>query len=132
MECDGRKERGCKTREKILASALQILGESGHEGLTSQALIEKAGISKGNLYHHFKTLDEVPVAAFEAILEELQSLVDVNFDMVEWNEKHLANTDNVDTAIIRELQTSLWLQDGTSKAFIAGDAIVAQLKQLNP
>ena len=68
----------------------------------------------------------------ELSIQAYQSLVDVNFDMIEWNETYSANTDNVDTAIIRELQTSLWLQDGTSKAFIAGDAIVAQLKQLNP
>ena len=60
--------------------------------------------------------------------------------MVEWNETKLTAKDekgnpivtNIDESIIRELQTSLWLQDGTSKAFIAGDAIVAQLKQLNP
>ena len=68
-----------------------------------------------------------------------QSLRDVNFDMVEWNKTKLTAKDDkgnpivtsVDESIIRELQTSLWLQDGTSKAFIAGDSIVAQLKQLN-
>jgi len=47
------------TRLKIITTALQLLEEGGYETFTAQNLIEKAEISKGTLYHHFSSLDEV-------------------------------------------------------------------------
>lgn len=112
-------------REKTLENLL-ILQESPAE--SQRAALAQSRIKQIN----FVEPDDKRYLKQELSIQAYQSLVDVNFDMVKWNETYSANTDNVDTAIIRELQTSLWLQDGTSKAFIAGDAIVAQLKQLNP
>lgn len=111
-------------REKTLENLL-ILQESPAE--SQRAALAQSRIKQIN----FVESDDKRYLKQELSIQAYQSLVDVNFDMVKWNETYSANTDNVDTAIIRELQTSLWLQDGTSKAFIAGDAIVAQLKQLN-
>jgi hypothetical protein len=112
-------------REKTLENLL-ILQESPAE--SQRAALAQSRIKQIN----FVESDDKRYLKQELSIQAYQSLVDVNFDMVKWNKDYSANTDNVDTAIIRELQTSLWLQDGTSKAFIAGDSIVAQLKQLNP
>jgi hypothetical protein len=111
-------------REKTLENLL-ILQESPAE--SQRAALAQSRIKQIN----FVESDDKRYLKQELSIQAYQSLVDVNFDMVKWNKDYSANTDNVDTAIIRELQTSLWLQDGTSKAFIAGDSIVAQLKQLN-
>jgi hypothetical protein len=112
-------------REKTLENLL-ILQES--PGESPRAAMAQARIKQIN----FVEPDDKKYLKVQLSPQAYQSLRDVNFNMVEWNETYSANTDNVDKSIIRELQTSLWLQDGTSKAFIAGDAIVAQLKQLNP
>ncbi|MFN8577713.1 MAG: TetR/AcrR family transcriptional regulator [Candidatus Sericytochromatia bacterium] len=55
------------TKEKIIYSAIQLLLEGGYESFTSKKLIEKAGISKGALYHYFKSLDEIPLEAIKRL-----------------------------------------------------------------
>lgn len=55
------------TKEKIIYSAIKLLLEGGYESFTSKNLIEKAGISKGALYHHFKSLDEIPLEAIKRL-----------------------------------------------------------------
>ncbi|MBL6989521.1 MAG: TetR/AcrR family transcriptional regulator [Bacteriovoracaceae bacterium] len=64
-----------ETRRKILQAALLILGTKGQQGFTASALCQEAGISKGNLYHHFKSLDEVPFCAMEIFIEEFEVLI---------------------------------------------------------
>tara|TARA_R110002012_G_scaffold161369_2_gene323532 strand:- start:1033 stop:2637 length:1605 start_codon:yes stop_codon:yes gene_type:complete len=119
-------------REKTLENLL-ILQESPAE--SQRAAMAQARIKQIN----FIEPDDKKYLKSQLSVQAYQSLIDVNFDMIEWNKTKLTAKDDkgssiindVDKSIIRELQTSLWLQDGTSKAFIAGDAIVAQLKKLN-
>jgi AcrR family transcriptional regulator len=78
-----RQESAQKTKQKILTSALAIVGESGYESLTTNALVSRAEVAKGTLYHHFSNLDEVVYAMVEMIVE--QSLDDVpveNFESI--------------------------------------------------
>lgn len=58
------------TRQKIIDAACEIIGREGYEALTSASLIERAGVSKGGLYHHFTQLDDVVYAAFDTKLKE--------------------------------------------------------------
>jgi len=119
-------------REKTLENLL-ILQENPLN--STRAAMAQARIKQIN----FVESDDKQYLNLKLSPQAYQSLRDVNFDMVEWNKTKLTAKDDkgnpivtgVDESIIRELQTSLWLQDGTSKAFIAGDSIVAQLKQLN-
>lgn len=55
------------TKEKIIYSAIQLLSEGGYEAFTAKNLIEKAGVSKGALYHYFKSLDEIPLEAIKRL-----------------------------------------------------------------
>ena len=64
---DRRKQQGELTRGRIVAAAYQIIGERGHAGLTTNAIVARAGISKGSLYHHFASLEDV----VEAVLREM-------------------------------------------------------------
>ena len=105
---------------------LTILQEDVYE--SNRAKIARARIKQINF------IEDADKRLLKAQLspDAYKSLQDVNFDMKKWNNKFRANTDNKDIAIINELQTSLWLQRGTSQAFIAGDAVVAALKKLTP
>lgn len=65
-----------ETKVKILETTIQILGEEGRGGLTTNELIKRAGISKGALYHHFSSLDDIPLSAFELLIYELDYLIE--------------------------------------------------------
>ncbi|MFN8672731.1 MAG: TetR/AcrR family transcriptional regulator [Candidatus Sericytochromatia bacterium] len=56
-----------ETKKKIIFSTLQLLSEGGYESFTAQNIINKAGISKGALYHHFKSIDDIPVEAIKQL-----------------------------------------------------------------
>ncbi|MGH1462171.1 MAG: TetR/AcrR family transcriptional regulator [Neptuniibacter sp.] len=59
------------TRSLIINSAVQIISQSGLSALTAGKLIDHAGISKGGLYHHFRTMQEVEIEVLERILQNL-------------------------------------------------------------
>lgn len=57
------------TRTSILKVALQLFLKKGYKEVSYSDLIEKTGLSKGALYHHFKSKEELLVATFEFLLE---------------------------------------------------------------
>ncbi len=67
------KQRRSK-RDDILVAAAGLLGRSGIDGFTASALAEAAGVSKANLFHHFKSLDDVVIEAFERFALDMQML----------------------------------------------------------
>ncbi|WP_051559796.1 TetR/AcrR family transcriptional regulator [Marinobacterium jannaschii] len=58
------------TRLHILQAATDIIAEKGLAALTAGSLISRAGISKGGLYHHFRQMDEVVLAALDQLVDE--------------------------------------------------------------
>lgn len=61
-------------RDDILIAAAALLGRSGLDGFSASALAEAAGVSKANLFHHFKSLDDVVIKAFERFALDMQML----------------------------------------------------------
>lgn len=59
------------TRSLIINSAIQIISQNGLSALTAGRLIDQAGISKGGLYHHFRTMQEVEVEVLERIMQNI-------------------------------------------------------------
>jgi AcrR family transcriptional regulator len=57
-------------RQKILDTTIEILGTEGYTLVTANNLSQKAGVSKGALYHHFANLEEVKVAALEQLINQ--------------------------------------------------------------
>ena len=66
-----RQQAAQKTREKIIQAAMDIVGKSGYEALTSNALVTQAGVAKGTLYHHFDSLDDVILAMIRTICTQM-------------------------------------------------------------
>lgn len=64
------------TRAQILEAAVDIIAESGLTALTAANLIKHAGISKGGLYHHFKQMDDVTLAALEVMVDRSIDMLD--------------------------------------------------------
>ena len=51
------------TRDKLLTSAVRLVRESGYDATTVDELCREAGVTKGAFFHHFKSKDELAIAA---------------------------------------------------------------------
>jgi AcrR family transcriptional regulator len=69
VELDGRRERGRRTRESILATAVDIASVEGLEGLTIGRLAAELGMSKSGLFAHFGSKEELQLATIAAARE---------------------------------------------------------------
>ncbi|SHH20692.1 TetR/AcrR family transcriptional regulator [Ferrimonas marina] len=58
-----------QTRQKIIDTATEILGTEGYQALTVGKLSKQAEISKGALYHHFASLQEVHLAVLQHVID---------------------------------------------------------------
>jgi len=61
-----RQAKGLRTREAILARAVDIASAQGLEGLTVGSLAEQLGMSKSGLFAHFGSKEELQLATVEA------------------------------------------------------------------
>jgi AcrR family transcriptional regulator len=64
---DGRIEKGRETRERLVATGRELFGERGYEATPIEAILERAGVARGALYHHFSNKE----ALFDAVLDRL-------------------------------------------------------------
>lgn len=60
-----RKDIPAIRREEILEAAAELFARRGYHGVSVDAIAKKAGISKGNLYWHFKSKQEIFRQLFE-------------------------------------------------------------------
>ena len=64
-----RVEQGTATRVRIVDAAIELFAAHGYDGTSIEAVLERAGVSRGSLYHHFsgkETLFEAVLVAVEA------------------------------------------------------------------
>jgi AcrR family transcriptional regulator len=54
-----------KTRDRILATALQLFNAAGTGSVSTNHIADALGISPGNLYYHFRNKEEIIRALFE-------------------------------------------------------------------
>lgn len=73
---DKRLEKGEETYNRILLSAIEIIAESGIRGITASKLSTLSNVSKSNIFHHFKTIKEIPEEALNLILKEFMRQID--------------------------------------------------------
>jgi AcrR family transcriptional regulator len=58
---------GKDTRNAIIDAALRLLGRGGTEAFSAAALAREADVSKATIFHHFASIDRIPIAAFERL-----------------------------------------------------------------
>ncbi|MCL1809825.1 MAG: TetR/AcrR family transcriptional regulator [Clostridiales bacterium] len=62
-----RKLQAQKTRERIYLSSMELINEHGFDNVTIEDISQKAEVSVGAFYHHFKSKREVFVELFKMI-----------------------------------------------------------------
>jgi len=61
------KERD--TRQRIFEAALAVCAEHGYHGTRMDEIVRVAGVSKGGLYHHFKSKRELFLQLFDTLVD---------------------------------------------------------------
>jgi TetR/AcrR family transcriptional repressor of nem operon len=65
QDVDGRAARKARSHERILDTAARLLREEGGAGLSVDAVMEGAGLTRGGFYAHFLDRDALVAAALE-------------------------------------------------------------------
>ncbi|MEM1090209.1 MAG: TetR/AcrR family transcriptional regulator [Pseudomonadota bacterium] len=63
-------ERRKATRSSIISAARECFVAQGFEGTHTDTIVERAGVSRGAMYHHFPSKRDVFEAVYVALVEE--------------------------------------------------------------
>jgi len=61
-------ERRAATRGALLAAARELFAEHGFAGVSREEIVERAGVTRGAMYHYFASKE----ALFQAVYEEVE------------------------------------------------------------
>jgi AcrR family transcriptional regulator len=59
--------KGLATHRHIVAIATALFTEQGYEATSIEAVLDRSGVSRGALYHHFESKEALYVAVLEAV-----------------------------------------------------------------
>ena len=79
----GRNKYPEQTKESILETATQLFMQKGYEQTNIQDILDVTKLSKGGLYHHFKSKDEI----LEAVMQKRVQYVNGKFHDIIQNTK---------------------------------------------
>jgi AcrR family transcriptional regulator len=68
---DGRRARGEATRTRLIEAARELFGARGFESTPIEAVLERSGVARGALYHHFASKAELLDAVAEEVFAEI-------------------------------------------------------------
>lgn len=71
-----KQDRGRATRRRLLETAIRCLATYGFQASTVGFIAAEAGISRGAVQHHFRTREDLIVAALEHMFAERVALLD--------------------------------------------------------
>ncbi len=60
-----RTKAGERTRTSILEATIRLLGREGPDGFSASAVANEAGVSKATVFHHFRSVNEIPLLALD-------------------------------------------------------------------
>ncbi|MFF4831580.1 ScbR family autoregulator-binding transcription factor [Streptomyces sp. NPDC001315] len=66
-----KQDRAIRTRRKIMEAAAAVFNRNGYQGTTIVEILKEAGVTKGALYFHFQSKDELA----QGILDEQREIV---------------------------------------------------------
>ncbi|MEV0219207.1 ScbR family autoregulator-binding transcription factor [Streptomyces sp. NPDC050704] len=71
-----RQERAIRTRRALLVAAAEVFDEVGYEAATISDVLKKSGMTKGALYFHFTSKEELAQAVLAGQVESLPRVPD--------------------------------------------------------
>ncbi|HEV2075129.1 MAG TPA: TetR/AcrR family transcriptional regulator [Thermoleophilaceae bacterium] len=68
---DRRAERGESTRAALVTAARELFSERGYRAVGTSEIVERAGVTRGALYHHFRDKRDLFRAVYEQAEREI-------------------------------------------------------------
>ena len=62
-------------RHEIIEAAVHEFIERGYEGASMQSIADRAGLTKGGVYHHFRGKEEILIAANDVFVEPVERML---------------------------------------------------------
>ena len=69
------EERRAATRAQLVASARELFGTRGYEGASTTDVLHETGLSRGAMYHHFRSKEDLFLAVFLAVEADIGAVV---------------------------------------------------------
>lgn len=76
--------KGEKTRAEIVDCARKLFYEHGYDGTSFSRIVDESGLFRGNIYHYFKTKDQILWAVVERYLVDYETMLS------RWEHQHPA------------------------------------------
>lgn len=64
-----------RTKQTIIATSAVLFNQKGYAGTSMDDIMRASGLSKGGVYTHFKSKEEIALAAFEHAVQEVTKRV---------------------------------------------------------
>jgi AcrR family transcriptional regulator len=83
------QERGRKSRRALLEAAARVFDERGYDAASTNEILARTGLTRGSMYHHFRSKEAIALALLDAHAEALevtehpvkvQSIIDLTLD----------------------------------------------------
>lgn len=65
-----------KVRADVLAAALDLFASNGYDATSVQQIVERAGVTKGALYHYFAAKEDILVEIYSTVFAERLAALD--------------------------------------------------------
>ncbi|GAB4054579.1 TetR/AcrR family transcriptional regulator [Catellatospora paridis] len=98
-------EGAAGVRERILAAACELFAEQGYDATSVQQVVDRAGVTKGGLYHYFGAKEDLLVEMYRAIFSERLTALDTILAQgrdPEWTLRAIIDDIVVGTAAMRQ------------------------------
>ncbi|SHH62005.1 transcriptional regulator, TetR family [Jatrophihabitans endophyticus] len=92
-------ERSAATRRALLDASRPLFAAHGFAGVSAEAIVRAAGVTRGAMYHHFADKTELFAAVFEAVEREATERID----------RAVAEADEQDPIRLMKFGASVWL-----------------------
>ncbi|TMU87558.1 TetR/AcrR family transcriptional regulator [Bacillus sp. BHET2] len=89
-------------QDRIINAATRVFAENGYQNASTNAIVKEARISKGILFHYFKSKKELYISLYEHLSELFTEKI---YERVDWNEHDIFTTIRTVTLIKFELFT---------------------------
>ncbi|WP_425837717.1 TetR/AcrR family transcriptional regulator [Streptomyces fractus] len=64
------------TPERLIETTRELLWERGYVGTSPKAILQRAGVGQGSMYHHFTGKQDLALAAIKVTGDEMRTAVD--------------------------------------------------------
>jgi AcrR family transcriptional regulator len=70
-----REQRAAATRDALLRAARELFAERGYSAVGTEQIVERAGVTRGALYHHFRDKRDLFRAVHDEMERELMQVI---------------------------------------------------------